>query len=269
MTFKLDSRYIGYPPIEPFLPTLAVALTNPGAIAANGYPPIPVGLYVNAEDPVWGAGEFILAKANGTIPLRGLCSLIPVWNATNRNYDWNATATPNTALLGKMVGVCMSEQGSVGAVNALTVGQFGWFMVSGLTPINGTATVAADTAFGITAAGQVGANSAGKQISNARIVTPATQTVVVASVDGASGSNQFRVANADGFFVGGYLSGTGVGAAAICQAIDRNPSGPATITASVVNSAAVTGNVTMTYNNATIFYNVAHLNRSFAQGAIT
>lgn len=270
MTWKLDDNILGYPQIEPFLPTLAVAIVNPGAINSNGYPPVSPGVYFPAEDPVWGPGEFIFAKAGGTIRLRGLCTLLPVWNATNRNFDWNATEAPNTTLLGKMVGVCMSEQGSVGAVNALTIGQFGWFMISGLSPINGTATVAADTAFGIVAAGQVGALAAGKQILNARVVTPATQTVVVASVDGVSGASTFRVANADGFFVGGYLSGTGVGASAICQAIDRTTvSGAVTITASVANSAAVTGNVTITYNNATIFYNVAHLNRAFAQGAIT
>lgn len=265
MVWKLDDNIIGYPPIEPFLPTLAVAQTSP-RIDSNGYPPMPPGIFVPAEDTVWGPGEFIFAKANGTIRLRGLCSLIPVWNSTNRNYDWNATEAPNTANLGKMVGVCMSEQGSVGAVNALTVGQFGWFMVTGLTPVNGTATVAADTAYGITAAGQIGAIAAGKQILNSRVVTPATQTVVTASVSGDSGGNTIKLANVDGWFVGAYASGTGVGASAIVQAIDRTNS---TLTMSVVNSAAVTGNVTATYNNATIFYNVVQLNRSFAQGAIT
>lgn len=268
MTWKIDSaEYPGYPNIEPFFPsTFALA----GLAAAYLYPPIPAGYIVCAEDPVWGVGEFIWAKAGGTIRLRGLCVLTPVWNATNRNFDWNATECPNTALLGRMLGVVMSEQGGVGAVNALTVGQYGWFMISGISPINGTASVAADTAIGITAAGQIGANTAGKELLNARGITAATQTVVVASVDGVSGSSVFRVANADGFFVGGYLSGTGVGAAAICQAIDRTSvSGAVTITASVVNSAAVTGNVTITYNNATIFYNVVHMNRVFAQGAIT
>lgn len=266
MTFKLDTRYLGAPPIEPFLPTAALALSG-GLISSTAqWPPVPTGLIVQAEDPVWGPGEFIFAKANGTIALRGLCQLLPVWNSTNRNFDWNATACPNTTIMGRMVGVCVSEQGSVGAVNALTAGQFGWFQISGLTPVNGTASVAADTACGITAAGQIGALAAGKQLVNARVVTPATQTVVVASVEGISGDTWIRVANVDGFFVGAYLSGTGVGASAICQAIDRVGN---RIQASVANSAAVTGNVTATYNNATIFYNVVHLNRTFAQGAIT
>jgi hypothetical protein len=139
-------------------------------------------------------------------------------------------------------------------------------MVSGLTPVNGTASVAADTSFGITAAGQIGAVAAGKQILNARIVTAATQTVTATAIEGVSGSSLIRLSNVDGFFVGCYLSGTGVGASAICQAVDQNAK---TITASVANSATVTGTVTGTYNNATIFYNVAKLNRPFAQGAIT
>ncbi len=49
---------------------------------------------------------------------------------------------------------------------------------------------------------------------------------------------------------------------------DIDPSGTL-VTLSVATTAAVNGTVTGTYNNATIFYNVAHLNRPFAQGAIT
>ena len=41
------------------------------------------------------------------------------------------------------------------------------------------------------------------------------------------------------------------------------------VTLSAVTTAAVAGTVTATYNNATVFYNVAHINRPFAQGAIT
>lgn len=269
MTFKLDTRYIGYPNIEPFLPTVAIATAaGTGFAAANQYPPIPTGVIVQAEDPVWGPGEFIFAKANGTIPIKALCTITPLWNSTTRNFDWNAIVCPNTANLGKMVGVCMSEQGSVGAVNALTVGQFGWFQITGNVPINGTATVAAGTSVGITAAGQIGAFAAGKQVNNAQSVTPATQTVVtaVAGAPGITGGFTFQLANVDGWFVGGYASGTGVGAAAIVQSIDRIGN---VITVSVANTAAPSGNMTVTYNNATIFYNVVQLNRSFAQGQIT
>lgn len=262
MTWKFNDQYMGYLPIESFVPTLALS----GLPLTTPWPPIPSGLVMAAEDPVWGPGEFIFAKAAGTIRLRALVSFLPVWNATNRNYDWNVVEAANVTISGRMVGVAMSEQGSVGAVNALTIGQWGWFMVTGLTPINGTASVAADVAFAVVAAGQIGANAVSKQILNARIVTPATQTVVANAIEGVSGGDTIRVSNVDGFFVGCYLSGTGVGASAICKAIDRNAQ---VLTASVVNSAAVTGVVTGTYNNATIFYSVAQLNRPIIQGPIT
>lgn len=263
MTWKLDSRYLGYPAIEPFIPTLALS----GLPASTpGYPLFPQGLVVTAEDPVWGTGEFMLMKAAGTIRLRALVQFLPVWNATNRNYDWNMVEAANTTLSGRPVGVCMSEQGSVGAVNALTIGQWGWVMVSGLTPINGNASVAADVAFAVVAAGQIGANAISKQVLNARIVTPATQTVTATAIEGVSGSDLIRVTNTDGFFVGCYLSGTNVGAAAICRSVDQNAK---IIQASVVNSGTVTGTVTGTYNNATIFYNVAQIARPIIQGPIT
>lgn len=264
MTYKLDTRYIGAGPLEPFYTTAALALSTGLVSSAAQWPPTPTGIIVDAEDPVWGPGQFIFAKANGTIRPYGVCSLLPVWNSTTRNFDWNATEVANTVNLGRMIGVCISEQDV--AATALTTGQFGWFCVSGLVPALSNATVAADTAIGIVAAGQLGALAASKQIVNARVVTPATQTVVVASVAGASGDSQIQLANVDGIIQGGYLSGTGVGAAAIVRAINRQSN---TVKVSVVNSAAVTGNVTCTYNNATIFYNVVHLNRSFAQGAIT
>lgn len=215
------------------------------------------GFEARAASPIWGPGEFIFARANGAIRLFGLCVLTPVWDGTNLNFTHNMTEAPNTANLGRAVYVYQGE-------TALTTGQYGWFMKRGLTPVNGTASVAADTTYGITAAGQVGANSAGKQILNSRVMTPATNTVAKAAV-GASGDNfiYFPTGTA-GFFPGGYLSGTGVGASSIIQKVL-----PDRLQVSVANSAAIAGTVTMTNNNATIFYNIVALNDSFAQGAIT
>jgi hypothetical protein len=263
MTWKLDSRYIGYPPIEAALPTLAVAQSQ--GISAANWPPVTPGLIVPAEDPVWGGGEFLFAKASANIPLRAMCALTAVWNATNRNFDWNVSGVPNTAILGKMVAIAMADTGG-SAVNALTTGQFGWFMISGHSPVNGTVSVAADTAYGITAVGQVGTLAAGKQIVSSRVIGAATQTVTATAVRGDAGGNTIQVSTTDGFFVGCYVSGTGVGAAAIVSGIDRVNN---VLTVSVVNSALVTGTVTGTYNNGVIFYNTVHMNRSFAQGAIT
>lgn len=242
MAYKFDSQCIGYPPVASLQSSEVV---RGGFVAA-------------AEDPVYGGAELVFARANGSIRNYGLCAFTPVWDGTNFRYTWNATEAPNTTLLGRAIGVNMG--------GAMTSGQFGWFLITGTVPINSTASVAADTAFGITAAGQVGALAAGKEIVNARVVTAATQTVVKAAT-GLSGSNRIDFASGtDGFFVGGVLSGTGVGASAVVSFVD--PLG-AYILASVANSAAINGNVTQTANDGTIFYNVVTLNRAFAQSAIT
>ena len=53
------------------------------------------------------------------------------------------------------------------------------------------------------------------------------------------------------------------------RVVSIDPSGRF-VTVDVANTTAgIAGTVTATYNNATIHYNVASLNRSFAQGAIT
>lgn len=217
-----------------------------------------MGSYIGAYDPYWGGGEFLYVRFGGTVREKGLCVLTPTFDATLRTWLFTATEVGNTANLGQMLGV---------AVLPATVGTYGWLQVSGLTPVNCSAAVAADAAFGIAAAGQGGANSAGKQVLSARIAGASTITSVKVATDpGVVAGFTFRVSNTDGWFVGGFVSGTGVGAAAKITAIDTAEQ---LVTVSVANTAAVTGNITLTYNNAVIFYNVAMLNRPFAQGAIT
>jgi hypothetical protein len=217
-----------------------------------------MGAILGAVDPYWGGGEFMYVRFGGTVREKGLCVVTPTYDATSKSWFFTAVEVGNTANLGQMVGV---------AVLPAAVGQFGWLQISGMTPVNCAAAVAADTSFGIGAAGQGGAVAAGKQILSARIAGASTITSVkVATAPGVVGGFSFSVANTDGWFVGGYVSGTGVGAAAKVTAIDTAEQ---IVTVSVANTAAVTGNVTFTYNNGAIYYNVAHLQRPFAQGAIT
>lgn len=248
--FKINGDYPGYPPIEG-------VVAVPVSLAALTWD---LNFPVAISDPVWGAGEAVFARAGGSIPLAALCTLTPVWDAANKVMQQNMIVAPNTANLGRPGYVYLGA-------TAITVGQYGWFMTSGTYPVSGTATVAADTAVGITAAGQVGAITAGKQLLNARVVTPATQTVVAAqSGYGANADTTIGLASVQGFFPGAYVSGTGVGAAAIVASVD--PIGKS-IVVTVANSAQVAGNVTATYNNAVIFYNVLTMNRLGLQGAIT
>lgn len=216
-----------------------------------------MGTIATAVNDWWGGAEFIYARAAGTIRAMGLCVINATFNAGESRYRYDVTEVPNTANLGQSLCVAMS---------GMATGDFGWFAISGLLPVNGTATVAANTALGITAAGQVGANTAGKQLLNARVAAPATTTVAKTLCTAANASRQLTVPNADGWFVGVYLSGTGIAAGTTVVSVD-----PARriVTLSADTTARVNGTVTATYNNATIFYNVAHMNRPFAQGAIT
>lgn len=245
MNYSQVDNIVGYPQIQ-F-----------AGLVADTTPRVQPGNFLSAVDNWWGAGEFIYARAAGTIRMLGLVTLLPVFDSTLNSWRFDATEAPNTANLGKMVGV---------ATNAFTSGQYGWFGISGLFPVNCTSSIAADTALGIVAAGQGGALAAGKQLLNARVVGAATTTVAKAGATANSGSTVLQVPNADGWFVGAYLSGTGIAAGTTVASID--PSGHY-VTLSAATTALVNGTVTATYNNATIFYNIVHLNRPFLQGAIT
>lgn len=250
--YRLLGDLPGYPPIASKVLAAAVAST-----IAAGQAPFPGTIY-HAYDEVFGGAELVWARAGGSIRQYGLCVLTPAWDSTSKSYLQNMTEVPNTANLGRPVYVSM-------AGGTLSSGDYGWFLAMGVTPINGTASVAADTGLGITAAGQIGAEGAGKEILNARVVAPATTTVVKVGV-GKSGDNIIYVPDVNGLFVGGYLSGTGVGASAVISDID--PMGN-WIRASVNNSADIAGNVTQTANNATVYYNTVAINRPLAQGRIT
>jgi hypothetical protein len=212
-------------------------------------------LLYNAVDPYWGGGEFLYCKANGAIRQYGLVVLTQT--IASGQVVYNATECPSTAIMGRPVGVAMVVASS---------GQFIWVCVGGVVPVNCNASVAADTTFAAAATGQGGALAAGKQIVNARVVIAAAQTVAKAGCTANSGSTRLLIPNADGWFAGAYLSGTGIAASTTVTDID--PSGTV-VTLSTATTAAVSGTVTATYNNATVFYNIAHINRPFAQGAIT
>lgn len=214
------------------------------------------GLIYNVVDPWWGGGELVWGRAAAAIRAQGLCSMQPTFDTALQAFRYDVTEVANTANLGRSLCVAMGSY---------TTGQYGWFLLSGVVPVNCQAAVAAGTTFGIAAAGQGGANTAGKQILNGIVVAPSTTTVIKTQCQAPVGSNQLQVGNSEGWFVGAFLSGTGIAGGTTITAID---SSGRIVTLSAVTTAAV-GSVTATYNNGTIFYNVAHLNRPFAQGAIT
>ena len=217
----------------------------------------PMGMLVTAYDDYWGGGEFMYVRAaSGTINQFALCTLTSSYDSGLGAWQHKIVNVPNTANLGKQLCVAMSNM-----VN----GDHGWVCVSGIVPVNCNASVAADTAFGIAATGQGGALTAGKQVCNAVVAIAATHTKVKAGwTQGLS--TELVVSDTNGWFKGIYLSGTGIAAGTTVTKIDPDER---TVTLSLATTATIAGtNVTGTYNNATVHYNIASINRPFAQGQI-
>jgi hypothetical protein len=242
MTYRFDApQYAGYPSIESVLPV-------PANLAAI---PISPGFIATAEDPVWGPGEFMFGRISAGIRIYGGCMALPVWDVTNRVYTYNFLEWTAVANASRPYYVYQGNRAGL-------TGEYAWFQMSGRSPVNSTLDIAAGTGAGHNATGQMTAATATFGLDGALVITPSTQTVVTPVISGVAGQNVIYLQNTAGFFVGGYVSGTGVGVAAIVSFVD--PFGKY-ILVTVVNSATVTGNVTITYNNATIFYNVLEMNR--------
>ena len=106
-----------------------------------------LGQSITAIDNFWGSGEFIYIKSTDAI-LKG--SLV-AWDEA-----YNGTLLPSTALQGFPFGVAMVP---------MATGTFGWLQISGRAVVKTNATVAADAALGVAAAGIAGTNAAGKQLA--------------------------------------------------------------------------------------------------------
>jgi hypothetical protein len=213
-----------------------------------------LGATVTVVDPYYGGQELVYLA----IPVS---TALNVGHAVTWDLNNNIVALPNTANLGFPVAFCLNKVAS----DAANV-QYGWFLIEGQVLAWSNASVAAAAAIGIVAAGQLGANSAGKQILNARVAAAATTTVAKTNTSTQSGSTLIRVTNTDGWFVGIALSGTGIAASTVVTAID-----PDNRTVTMNNAATATGSVTVTgtRNDGTNFWNLVVVDRPLAQGAIT
>lgn len=211
----------------------------------------PLGMVVSAVDPYWGFGEFIYIKSNDTI-LKG--SLV-MWNAT-----YQGVLLPTTAGQGFPFGVAMVPMAS---------GTYGWLQISGLAVYKTNATVAADTAVAVAAAGIAGTLANGKQLLNTRNVRSATATVT-ATVQTTLGNGVLvAAAGYDGFFLGAALSGTGIPASTVVAALD--PDGRRIYTGSAIGTtgdknSTATGSITLT--GTYTGFGAAQISRPFAQGQI-
>lgn len=213
-----------------------------------------VGATITVNDPYYGGQELIYLAVPTSTALK-------VGHAVTWDLNNSIIALPNTANTGFPVALSLNAVAS----DASNV-QYSWFVVEGQALAWSSASVAAAAAIGVVAAGQLGANSAGKQILNARVSAAATTTVAKTNTSTQSGSTLIKVSNTDGWFVGIALSGTGIQATTTVTAIDPDNR---TVTMSLAATATGSVTVTGTRNDATNFYNLVAIDRPFVQGAIT
>jgi len=204
---------------------------------------VTLGTVIDFLDPYYGLQRLIYAKAAAAQEVGSLVYF---------DNSWVATDIPNTANTGYPIATAKA---------AMAANSYGWYCIQGLSPWSATASVAAGTAFGVTAAGQVGANTAGKQVLGARVVVAGTGTFT-RTITTSNGSKTMQATSTDGFFVGLAISGTGVAASSTIASID-----PDGVTFTVNNNATASGTVTgtLTYTNFLLVQSYC----PFVQGAIT
>lgn len=215
---------------------------------------MPLGDVIAVDDPNWGGQELIYLAIPAATPLKvGECV---VWDT-----DLSIVAVPNTANQGAPVAF------SLNAVPTSTDVQYSWFVISGQTLAWSSASVAASAAIGVVAAGQLGAVAAGKQVLGARVVAPATATLVKPNVQTLNGTPKLRftTGTTEGVFVGQAVTGTGIPASTTILQV--NPDNSAVMS----NNATATGSVSATLTNTagTDFWNTLNVDRPHLQGQIT
>jgi len=250
MTYALIADFIGTPPIANWGAADLVPVTTPVTP-----PRISPGTIVQANDPFWGGGEFIYLQMPASTAAK-VGAILAYDTAT----AFLSSLVPNTTLLGKALAILVNP------LVSSAVPQFGWAQISGYGPVWSSASVAANTAIGIVAAGQGGALAAGKQIIGMRVTAPATGTTVIKTCGVGNGSPILATPNSDGLIPGMLLSGTGIPATTFINSIGVD--GKSLVMSNNATASNFTA-ITAAYATATDFYNLCVFNRPVAQGPIT
>ena len=150
---------MAYTIISPHVGVMPIANTDAGYTPANTSTAIPTtpmypGMIVQAQDPTFGMGEFIL--------LAGVASTAVGSLVTYNTVSYTTTLCPVTANLGQPVAVAMSAN-----VAATT---WGWYQISGCAVVAKSTGLglANNVAVAVNSTGKVGTNASGKQILGAR-----------------------------------------------------------------------------------------------------
>ena len=170
------------------------------------------------------------------------------------------TLLPSTAGQGFPFGVAVAPMAS---------GTYGWIQISGAAIYKTNATVAADTAVAVAAAGIAGTLANGKQLLNTRNVKAATATVTNSTTITKNGGYVLDTGGYDGFFLGLTLSGTGIPASTVVAKLD--PDGRRIYMGSAIGTVGdklATADGTITLTGTYTGFGQALISRPFAQGQV-
>lgn len=220
---------------------------------------LPTGTIVTATDPFWGSAEFMYVKASGTIQQSGVVSLAPTFDSTNNKWEIVAAEVLPTTAWGTSVGV---------AQIAMTNGQYGWMLISGLSPTVCTTSVAVGgrgLQLSTTTATLRSVVSTTVHNMLTGVQCRATSSTSVSKMAVANSSQTFITVNdASGWFPGCVLTGSGMATSVAISSIDSDNR---TVRLTLATSGAVNNSVAAHYNNSTFFYNVLQLSRPVVIGA--
>ena len=144
-------------------------VTQPNAASATPTPPMVLGMVVQAVDPTYGMGEFILLAGVASTTIGSVVT----YNATT----FTTALAPIGANKPQPVAIAMSA-------NVATT-TWGWYQISGMAVAKKTSglALASNAAVGVLTAGLIAATGTGKEVQGAltaaKATTPKTVTLVI------------------------------------------------------------------------------------------
>lgn len=150
MAYTIVDNKIGFPPIN----QTDAGVTPPGSATVIPTPPLYLGQIVQATDPTFGMGEFIL--------LAGVASTAIGSLVTYNTVSYTTTLCPVTNDLGQPVAVSMSANTSAST--------WGWYQISGVAVVSKSTGLGLATNVGVAvnSIGKVGTAASGKMIMGVR-----------------------------------------------------------------------------------------------------
>ena len=163
MAFTISNPAAGYMQIA----NIDSGVTQPNASSASPTPPMKAGMIVEANDPTYGDGEFIL--------LLGVANTVVGSPVTYNATTFQTALAPVGANKPQPIAIAMSANGA---------GTWGWYQISGIARAKKTSglALAANAAVGILTAGLVAATGTGKEIQGAFTAAVSTTSTLVSLV---------------------------------------------------------------------------------------